>query len=658
MGLELARAYVVARGDVSQVASDLTAGKGAIVSAVKDIQMAIAGITAPVAAMGMAQIYKGLGAAGKFEQTTIAFETMIGSVEETQKVLKDLTEFAAKTPFEMPEIEQAARGLIMFGERGDELMETLDILGNAASGTSSDFGMLALIFNQVRGVGRLLTQDFRQLSTRGVMSLQDIADHFGVTTAEAQKMLSAGQVSFEDLRSILKRASEEGGRFANLMERQSTSYLGLMSTLSDAMGLVSRALGEGILPMVKLFVSSGIQAAEIVRGWVSENKELASSIILSVTAVTSLTSALLVGRIAARLLGVSLRGMLIGTGIGIALVAIGALVGWLVYKFKLMEKIKPMLDGLQAKLQEFWQEIRIGMRMVKNIFLDAWTAIETWAIPIIEILKQKWSEFFASVSEWMSPWVDAFVDAFQTVVTNLDVMLGSWEGLREGILYITEQTVLGFEALWESAFHHFKMLWLQAPAFMLDLIGGMIGNMRESLGDLLGPLFESTLGKIESQLGKLMSKAAPQLGKEQKRHKERMAELGADSLELLEEWKNKMAEFPKLSEWAAEEWERAKRQLEEEAGKAEEKPGELGPEKKPGEGIGAPTGPGIEGGRFGFAEYGKHLQDLFMKTSDPQERTARATEAIAASTKGVDAKIGEFMLRAETREITATFARE
>jgi len=146
---------------VSQVAGDIRAGSPGIVSAIRSLQVAILGVTAPIAAFGIHQIRGALAMAGGFEQTTIAFETMIGTASETKQILADLTEFAAKTPFEMPEIESAARGLIMFGERGDELMKTLDILGNAASGTSTPFGFLALVFNQVRGVGRLLTQDFR-----------------------------------------------------------------------------------------------------------------------------------------------------------------------------------------------------------------------------------------------------------------------------------------------------------------------------------------------------------------------------------------------------------------------------------------------------------------------------------------------------------------
>jgi len=143
-------------------------------------------------------------------------------------------------------------------------METLKILGDAAAGASTDFSYLGVIFNQIRGVGKLLTQDFRQLSSRGVLSLQDIAKYYSkiqgreVGTDEAQQMISKGKVSFEDVRNILRDLTSEGGRFNNMMERQSQSLLGLLSTLRDGWNSVLRAIGEALMPIAKPLVRLGV----------------------------------------------------------------------------------------------------------------------------------------------------------------------------------------------------------------------------------------------------------------------------------------------------------------------------------------------------------------------------------------------------------------
>lgn len=220
-----------------------------------------------------------LRSAASFEQTTIAFETMLGSAEAAQQTLRDLTTFAVKTPFTMPQILQAARGLVQFGERGKELIETLNILGNAASGTSTDFGMVALIFNQIRGVGKLLTQDFRQLSTRAVLTLQDIADHFHIAKEEAQALLSAGKISFEDVRNILKGLSSEGGRYFDMLGKQSRSLTGLWSTLTDALDIAKRQLGEKLLPVAKDVVSAMIRLTDIVANLPPEVMALGAGVV-------------------------------------------------------------------------------------------------------------------------------------------------------------------------------------------------------------------------------------------------------------------------------------------------------------------------------------------------------------------------------------------
>ena len=291
---------MVARGDTSKLSGDLTGAKNMVSTSFGEmgeiIQSKLMGAFTAVAA-GMSML-KGIQMAGQLEQNIIAFETLMGSAEKAKGMLEKLSDFAAKTPFRMAGIVQAARGLVMFGEEEDQVMDTLNILGNAAAATSSDFGMLALIFNQVRGVGKLLTQDFRQLSTRGVISLVDIAKHFDVTTEAAQKMLSSGQVSFEDLRAILKGLSSEGGRFENLMEKQSTSLLGLWSTLQEEFEFLMRDIMQTVVPALKEIQTYTIKTIAAFREWVSPGMLTAlfavagaiGGIKIALIAMTALTS--------------------------------------------------------------------------------------------------------------------------------------------------------------------------------------------------------------------------------------------------------------------------------------------------------------------------------------------------------------------------------
>lgn len=221
----------------------------------------------------------GLMLAASAETNKIAFETMTGSVDQAEDILKRLTVFAAETPFEMPEIVQAARGLILFGERGAKLETTLTTLGNAASATGSSFRDVATIFNQVRGKGKLQMEEFYQFSERGILSMQDLADHYKVTTAEATQMISKGRVGFEDISAILTKLSGEGGRFENMMERQSKSLEGLMSTLSDSYNLLIRSIGETFLPLAKSTLAWAIEWLDYLREMPSDLKKITAVVI-------------------------------------------------------------------------------------------------------------------------------------------------------------------------------------------------------------------------------------------------------------------------------------------------------------------------------------------------------------------------------------------
>ncbi|HEY0007528.1 MAG TPA: hypothetical protein VGB55_02290, partial [Tepidisphaeraceae bacterium] len=68
--------------------------------------------------------------AAEAEQNAISFEVMLGSADKARKLMAEIQEFAASTPFELPELTGATRKLLAFGFAEDE------VIGKpAASGT-------------------------------------------------------------------------------------------------------------------------------------------------------------------------------------------------------------------------------------------------------------------------------------------------------------------------------------------------------------------------------------------------------------------------------------------------------------------------------------------------------------------------------------------
>lgn len=185
--------------------------------------------------------------AASMEQTSMAFEVMTGNAERGRALLEGLTRFSMGTPFEPTAIIDTGRKLLGYGVQAERVVPTIKVLGDVASGSGKDLGELAVIFGQIRAAGRLLGQDANQLAQAGIPIIAKLAEHYGATTAKVMEMKEAGQVSFRDVALVLQKMSQAGGNYANMMERQSTTLLGLWSTLAGNVKLAMIQVGQAAI---------------------------------------------------------------------------------------------------------------------------------------------------------------------------------------------------------------------------------------------------------------------------------------------------------------------------------------------------------------------------------------------------------------------------
>jgi len=189
--------------------------------------------------------------AGQFEQTQIAFTTMLGSAEEADKLLRELADFAAKTPFEIVGIEQNAKMLLAMSIEVDNLLPTLKTLGDISAGLNVPLERLALNFGQVRVQGKLTGRELRDFSVAGVPLIAELAKNLNKTEAEIKDMVSAGKIGFNEVNDAFISMTSEGGKFFDLMDAQSKTFLGQISNINDSFTKVKRTMGEVFLPVAK-----------------------------------------------------------------------------------------------------------------------------------------------------------------------------------------------------------------------------------------------------------------------------------------------------------------------------------------------------------------------------------------------------------------------
>lgn len=181
---------------------------------------------------------------GEFQKTQVAFETMLGSKEKADSLMAQMVETAAKTPFDLQGVADGAKQLLAYGTEAKDVNDTLIRLGNIASGLSIPLGDMVYLYGTTQTQGRLFTQDVRQFMGRGIPLVKELASMLGKTEQEINKMVTAGQIGFPEVEKVIKKMTDEGGQFYNLMEKQSQTLSGQISNLGDAWDSMLNSIGE------------------------------------------------------------------------------------------------------------------------------------------------------------------------------------------------------------------------------------------------------------------------------------------------------------------------------------------------------------------------------------------------------------------------------
>ncbi len=247
-------------GITSRVWSVTLQAKDKITGTIKNI---ISKLTSPLALLGAgagvgAGVLFPLQLAGEMEQAGIAMEYFTGSAEKGQKYLERLQAFAAKTPFEFPDVRQAAIGLMpiyknMYGvnKAMNESIRTIQAFGDAAGFTGAGInGMnLALLgFRQIGAIGKLSMEELRQVTENLLIPMDMVTKELGITGDQLQDLGRLGIPAGKAMEAIV-RALEKN--FAGGMEKMSKSLLGLTSTIKDTARLTVTAFGAGMADPVR-----------------------------------------------------------------------------------------------------------------------------------------------------------------------------------------------------------------------------------------------------------------------------------------------------------------------------------------------------------------------------------------------------------------------
>lgn len=370
-----------------------------------------------------------LMAASNVESLQVSLTTMLKSADRANQLIQEMITFAEKTPFQLEQVQANTQMLIAMGFAADELIPTLNALGNIAAGTGGDLTRMALNLGQVRTQGKLTGRDLRDFQINRVPILEELAKTLGVATKEVRELVSEGKVGFDIVAQTFRNMTSEGGRFYGLMIARSQTLGGLWSNLIDATFKLRVAIGDMILEtfplrraLQSLIELVGTLATQIQNAPTWVKKLIAWLGVLAIAlgpllfAFGSLFKLFLGGKIALAIIGKMIGGLGLKLGVaagGAALLAAkflliaAAVVAVIAAIVLLIDDIVIWQrggDSLIGRFLKAWKKIWVALKADFSRWFSWWKA--GWAIMLdpIKGLGKGIGDFFADLWDTVVGW--------------------------------------------------------------------------------------------------------------------------------------------------------------------------------------------------------------------------------------------------------------
>lgn len=205
----------------------------------------------------------GIGYASARQQALVSFKVMLGSAQKAKTMLRDLERFAAKTPFEMSDLQVAAQRMLALGWNAKKLLPDLRIIGDAAAaspqGMVEGMNRITMALGQMKSKGKASAEEIMQLAEAGIPAWKYLAKAAGVSVADMQKQVTKGAVSADFAVGAILGGMKQ--KFGGMMREQSKTLAGSWSTLKDT---ITQGLGTALQPLIPMLTNASQKLSDFL----------------------------------------------------------------------------------------------------------------------------------------------------------------------------------------------------------------------------------------------------------------------------------------------------------------------------------------------------------------------------------------------------------
>lgn len=382
----------------------------------KQGEIAFLGLTAAADAFVGSILKGGIEYNAQIETYLTRLTTLTGSAEKANAVLDQIKKDALATPFEVSSLTQAESLLLSTGLSADKARKDILALGDAVSasgGGNEELQRMAVNLQQIKNVGKASALDIKQFAYAGIDIYGLLADSLGVTREEASKMT----ITYDMLSDALQNASNKGGKYYGAMEKQSKTYAGSMSNLTEAIEVFKGEMAQELFNAFKKIIP---QLSKFFN-WLTKNKKIITTIAVPLLTFINVIAGFL---IISKIVGMfqALWVVLAANPIVLIVAAIAALVAGFIYLWNNCEAFRNFWIGL-------WNGI-------KNVIQSAIDFVLNVINGVIDFFKNNWQGILLFI-------VNPFAGAFKLLYDNC-------EGFRNMVNGVINSVKGFFTGLWTS----------------------------------------------------------------------------------------------------------------------------------------------------------------------------------------------------------------
>ncbi len=179
----------------------------------------------------------------QFEQTKVGLEAFLGTGKKTQDFLNQLQDFANHSTFDLPGVATAAQHMLAFGFNARDVIPYLRDIGDAMGGLGQGkaaVDSVVMVLGQMKAATKVNAQDMMQLTSLGVPAWKILADSMHLSVAQVQQLSQQGKLAADTAIPALVAGMEK--LFPNGQAKQAQTFLGILSTIGDKFGQITRTL--------------------------------------------------------------------------------------------------------------------------------------------------------------------------------------------------------------------------------------------------------------------------------------------------------------------------------------------------------------------------------------------------------------------------------